>query len=163
MTRPLVAAATNPLFFADSHVRFNHIDRPAALVTGASSGIGRAIAIAAGRRPGPTCWFTPGKTVPGPTPPPQSITALGRQAEVVLADLADRTTHEPLARQAWAWQGAIDILVNNAGADVLTGEAAGWSFEAKLQRLWQVDVGGTIGAGTAVWARMNASGGAGRS
>jgi 3-oxoacyl-[acyl-carrier protein] reductase len=40
--------------------------------------------------------------------------------------------------------GGVDIWVNNAGADVLTGEPAGWSFPEKLQRLWEVDVQGTI-------------------
>jgi len=34
--------------------------------------------------------------------------------------------------------------VNNAGADVLTGDASNWTYEQKLDRLWHVDVLGTI-------------------
>src|SRR5262249_20946253 len=46
-----------------------------------------------------------------------------------------------LAEQAWnTWQG-LEIWINNAGADTLTGEAARWSFERKLEGL--LAVGGT--------------------
>jgi 3-oxoacyl-[acyl-carrier protein] reductase len=124
-----------------------------ALVTGASSGIGRAIAIALARA-GADVIVHAGHNRAGADETAQAITALGRRAEVVLADLADSATHEPLVGRAWDWQGAVDILVNNAGADVLTGEAAGWPFEAKLRRLWQVDVEGTIGLARLCGARM---------
>jgi len=124
-----------------------------ALVTGASSGIGRAIAIALARA-GADVIVHARQNRAGADATAAAITAQGRRAEVFLADLADDTTHEPLVRRAWDWQGAIDILVNNAGADMLTGEAAGWSFEAKLRRLWQVDVEGTIRLSRLCGARM---------
>ncbi|MCH8089115.1 MAG: SDR family NAD(P)-dependent oxidoreductase, partial [Chloroflexi bacterium] len=66
-----------------------------------------------------------------------SVRARGGQSEVMLCDLADPANHAPLVERAWQWQGSIDIWVNNAGADVLTGEAADWSFQRKLQALWQ--------------------------
>jgi 3-oxoacyl-[acyl-carrier protein] reductase len=40
--------------------------------------------------------------------------------------------------------GGLDVWVNNAGADVLTGDAAGWEWERKLDRLLAVDLKGTI-------------------
>ncbi len=40
--------------------------------------------------------------------------------------------------------GRIDILVNNAGADILTGEGADLDDEAKLARLIEVDMKGTM-------------------
>jgi 3-oxoacyl-[acyl-carrier protein] reductase len=128
-----------------------------ALVTGASSGIGRAIAIALARS-GADVLVHARQNRAGAEATAAAITAQGRRAEVLFADLADDTTHESLVRRAWDWQGAIDILVNNAGADVLTGEAAGWSFEAKLRRLWQVDVEGTIRLSRLCGARMEERG-----
>ncbi|HEY1785077.1 MAG TPA: SDR family NAD(P)-dependent oxidoreductase [Pirellulales bacterium] len=124
-----------------------------ALVTGASSGIGQAIAMALAGA-GADVIVHARQNRAGADATAAAIVKLGRRADVLLADLADETTHEPLIRRAWEWHGALDILVNNAGADVLTGEAARWSFEAKLRRLWQVDVGGTIGLGRLCGARM---------
>ena len=46
------------------------------------------------------------------------------------------------------------MWVNNAGADVLTGEAARWSFAKKLAVLWSVDVEGTIHLSREVGQRM---------
>ena len=63
---------------------------------------------------------------------------------MLLADLTDPSSHDSLVDAAWAWQGAVDVWINNAGADVLTGEAATWSFEQKLERLWRVDVVATM-------------------
>ena len=40
--------------------------------------------------------------------------------------------------------GRLDVWVNNAGADVLTGEAAAWEWERKLDALLAVDLKGTI-------------------
>ena len=57
-------------------------------------------------------------------------------------------------RDAWAWQAA-DIWVNNAGADVLTGNAAYWSFEEKLASLWAVDVVATLRLSRAVGNLMS--------
>ncbi|MGH7136728.1 MAG: SDR family NAD(P)-dependent oxidoreductase, partial [Pirellulales bacterium] len=88
----------------------------------------------------------------------EAIRALGRQAAVTLCDLADAATHLPLVEQAWNWQGGIDIWVNNAGADVLTGEAARWTFERKLDQLWRVDVAAAVVLGREAGARMKARG-----
>src|SRR5262249_11548719 len=60
---------------------------------------------------------------------------------------------------AWAsWPRGIDIWINNAGADTLTGEAAKWSFERKLQELWAVDVRGTIELSRLAGAKMKTQG-----
>ena len=44
------------------------------------------------------------------------------------------------------------------GADVLTGEAARWSYERKLEMLWRVDVMGTIQLSRLTSRRMQAQG-----
>jgi 3-oxoacyl-[acyl-carrier protein] reductase len=66
------------------------------------------------------------------------------------ADLATREACESLVAEAHDELGGIDIWVNNAGADVLTGEAAGWEWERKLDLLLAVDLKGTIACSYAV-------------
>ena len=53
------------------------------------------------------------------------------------------------------------MWVNNAGADVLTGEAAGWEWEHKLDVLLAVDLKGTIACSYAVGDVMRAQDGGG--
>jgi 3-oxoacyl-[acyl-carrier protein] reductase len=69
---------------------------------------------------------------------------------VVQADLATRDACERLVAEAREQLGRIDVWVNNAGADVLTGEAAGWEWERKLDLLLAVDLKGTIACSYAV-------------
>ncbi len=87
------------------------------------------------------------------------IRARGCNAEVAMADLADAAQHEALVHSAWKWRSRVDIWVNNAGADVLTGAAAKWPFERKLEMLWRVDVRATIRLGRLAGARMKSAGG----
>jgi 3-oxoacyl-[acyl-carrier protein] reductase len=54
---------------------------------------------------------------------------------------------------------ALDIFVAVAGADVLTREAAAWSFDRKLEALLTVDVLGTIAMARRIGGAMQASGG----
>jgi 3-oxoacyl-[acyl-carrier protein] reductase len=128
----------------------DRLDNHRAVVTGSSSGIGRAIALemaAAGadvvihgrdeRRVDETC---------------AAVRELGRQATPHIAELCG-ADFEDVADQLWKL-APIDVWINNAGADVLTGEAAAWSFEEKLARLWAVDVRATIGLSRAVGRRM---------
>ena len=52
----------------------------------------------------------------------------------------------------------VDVWVNNAGADVLTGEAAQWPAERKLEALLAVDLKATIRCSRLVAARMRPGG-----
>jgi 3-oxoacyl-[acyl-carrier protein] reductase len=82
----------------------------------------------------------------------------GGEAEAIMADLSEPEGRSSLVYQSWQWRGAVDIWVNNAGADVLTGAAAEWAFEQKLDRLMEVDVRGTIALSREVGARMKQHG-----
>ena len=62
------------------------------------------------------------------------------------------------AAEAWRWQGRVDIWINNAGADTLTGDAARWTFEQKLDALWSVDVVATMRLSRAIGAKMKERG-----
>jgi 3-oxoacyl-[acyl-carrier protein] reductase len=75
-------------------------------------------------------------------------------AQVVQADLATREACEALVPQPRERLGGLDVWVNNAGADVLTGEAAAWAWERKLDLLLAVDLKGTIACSFAAGAAM---------
>ena len=55
---------------------------------------------------------------------------------------------------AFAALDNVDVWVNNAGADVLTGDAARWPAERKLDALLDVDLKSTIRCSRLVAARM---------
>jgi 3-oxoacyl-[acyl-carrier protein] reductase len=80
----------------------------------------------------------------------EAIAAGGGRALVRQADLATRAACERLVAEARDALGRVDVWVNNAGADVLTGEAAGWEWERKLDVLLAVDLKGTIACSYAI-------------
>ena len=124
-----------------------------AVVTGSSGGIGRAIAVELAAA-GADVLIHARTSAAAAAAVADEVRALGRQAMVLLADLADPSSHQTLVDAAWAWRGAVDVWINNAGADVLTGEAAAWSFEEKLDRLWRVDAVATMRLSRLAGARM---------
>jgi 3-oxoacyl-[acyl-carrier protein] reductase len=82
----------------------------AALVTGASGGIGAAVARTL-HRAGAVVGLSGTRTAPL-----QALAAeLGSRAHVLPCDLGDAAAVEALPRQAAEAMGAVDILVNNAG------------------------------------------------
>jgi 2-deoxy-D-gluconate 3-dehydrogenase len=88
------------------------LDGRTALVTGASRGLGQAIALAlAEAGANVVCHVQPGMSedIAG------AIQALGRQAALVSGDFADPAVPARLVQDAEAALGPIDLLVNNAG------------------------------------------------
>jgi 3-oxoacyl-[acyl-carrier protein] reductase len=128
-----------------------------AVVTGASGGIGRAIALEFARQ-GADVAVHGYRHAEAAALVATEVQRLGRQCQVLLADLSNETQAAAFAEAAWTWQSRVDVWVNNAGADVLTGEAAHWSFEARLSALWELDVRATIGLARAIGRRMKARG-----
>ncbi|MFN9368213.1 MAG: SDR family NAD(P)-dependent oxidoreductase [Planctomycetia bacterium] len=112
------------------------------LVTGSSRGIGRAVAVALAR----AGWKVAvhGRSAAGATDVAGQLAATGSHAGTFLADLADRDGAARLAADVTATLGRLDALVLVAGADVLTGEAAKWGYERKLDELLLVDVRATM-------------------
>jgi 3-oxoacyl-[acyl-carrier protein] reductase len=110
-------------------------------VTGASSGIGRAIAEA---------YVAAGAEVLITHRDSAERAREVAGATVLQKDLATRDACDRLVAEAREALGRIDVWVNNAGADVLTGEAADWEWERKLDLLLAVDLKGTIACSYAV-------------
>src|SRR5687768_13929052 len=113
------------------------------LVTGASSGIGRAIALASARA-GADVVLTYRLNETGARDVERQIEASGRRAAVIKADVADEASVRALGEAAQKALGRIDAWVNNAGADILTGPAAKLPDTAKLDMLLSVDLRGTM-------------------
>jgi 3-oxoacyl-[acyl-carrier protein] reductase len=115
----------------------------AVLVTGASSGIGRAIAIATARA-GADVAITYRANKAGASEVEREIQALGRRSAVVQLNLADDRSVRDVGPAACAALGRLDVWINNAGADILTGESAALSPTEKLDLLLAVDLRGTM-------------------
>jgi len=128
----------------------------AAVVTGASSGIGQAIAIALARR-GADIFIHAHRNRAGCDNTAEAVRAAGRDCDVWLCDLGEASNAELLVERAWQWR-PIDIWVNNAGVDVLTGAMAERSFDDKLEALWRVDVAATARLSRAACQRMKQRG-----
>ena len=118
-------------------------------MTGASSGIGRAIAEAYAAE-GAVVLLTHRASPERAREVADAIAARGGRALVRQADLATRDACERLVAEARDELGRVDVWVNNAGADVLTGEAAEWEWEHKLDVLLAVDLKGTIACSYAI-------------
>jgi 3-oxoacyl-[acyl-carrier protein] reductase len=129
------------------------LDGVRAVVTGASSGIGAAIAEAFGGA-GATVLVTHRDSAEAASEVAERIARLGGRALLAQADLGTRAGCEALAEQARERLGGLDVWVNNAGADVLTGEAADWDWERKLDLLLAVDLKGTVACSYAAGAVM---------
>lgn len=128
-----------------------------AVVTGSSSGIGRAIALALAAA-GANVLVHARQSAAAADDVARQAAALGVQSTVKLADLADPAQRPRFVEEVFAWQGKVDVWVNNAGADVLTGTAARWSFEQKLAALWRLDVEATLHLSREAGARLRSQG-----
>lgn len=136
------------------------LDDAGVLVTGASSGIGRAIAIAVARA-GADVAITYHRNEAGACDTATEIERLGRRCAVLQLHLADSEAIARLPRVAAAGIGRLGVWINNAGADILTGDGSSADDVEKLDRLLEVDLRGTILASwaAAAYLREQAHGG----
>jgi 3-oxoacyl-[acyl-carrier protein] reductase len=121
------------------------------LVTGASSGIGRAIALHCARA-GADLAITYRKNQSGAEGTAREIRSAGRRAEVARINISRRGDIALLSDQLRNAFGRVDVWINNAGADILTGEGGRLSRPEKLDLVLTVDLRGTI---LASWAAVD--------
>jgi 3-oxoacyl-[acyl-carrier protein] reductase len=121
------------------------------VVTGASSGIGRAIALAYAEAGAQAVMVTYRGNADGAAAVVEELTRLGATASAHQLDLADSTSPGRLADEVKRRLGGVDVWVNNAGADILTGTWAKRSREEKLAYVLDIDVKGTA---LASWAAL---------
>ena len=113
------------------------------LVTGGSSGIGRAVALAAARA-GADVALTYRTNRTAADDVSAQIRALGRRAAALPLDVSDAGQVDRIGPAAVFALGRVDVWVNNAGADILTGDQAALPPRERLDLLLDVDLRGTI-------------------
>ena len=160
--------AVHPLLQSTAKDLLEHLKRPResrrelagqnAVITGSTSGIGRAIALALADA-GANILVHGRRSMQAAESVAEECRLKQVDAQCFLADLRDENECADLVHFAWdMWPKGVDIWINNAGADTLTGDAAHWSFERKLQELWAVDVRATMLLGRLAGERMKRQG-----
>lgn len=124
-----------------------------AVVTGSSTGIGRAIALELARG-GADVAVHCHTSIDAARAVAAQIAQLGRQSLVSVADISRETGRRQLLDDIFDAWSKVDLWVNNAGADILTGDDAALPYADKLQRLWNVDVVGTMLLSREIGPRM---------
>jgi 3-oxoacyl-[acyl-carrier protein] reductase len=128
-----------------------------AAVLGATSGIGRAAAVALAEA-GADVIVHGRRSTQAADALVHELRAKGVRAHALMADLADRDAGDRLVEDAWSLWGGLDAWLHIAGADTLTGANAKLSFDSKLDLLWSVDVVATIRLCRAVGRKMKSRG-----
>src|SRR3990172_3112641 len=134
------------------------LEQKTAVITGASSGIGRSMALAFARE-GARVVVNYNNSVARAETVVSEIRSNGGHAVAIQANVGHPDQVENLIRTTQAEFGKIDIWVNNAGADILTGSGAKLSDEEKLHQLIEIDLKGTIAC---CWALVPVMQGQGR-
>ena len=126
-----------------------------ALVTGGSSGLGRATAIALARAGADVAVLARGSSELDATA--SQIRSAERRAVAVRVDLADADAVQQAAAQVLEDLGGIDILINAAGTDA-PGPVAELEVES-WNRVLDVNLRASFLLARAVWPHMVAAGG----
>jgi len=135
---------------------FKPLEGTTAIVTGASSGIGQQIAIQFAVQGCKHLLVHYHRNSDGAESTAKQAREFGNFAVTDRCDFADPNDSASFVDRAFQRFSTIDAWIHCAGADVLTGDAANWSFERKLQSLINVDLVGTILAARLVGERLRA-------
>lgn len=129
-----------------------------AVVTGASRGIGRAIALALAGA-GARVVVNYARSREAGESVAAEVKAAGGEALAVGADVSRADEVERLLRATREAFGGLHAWVNNAGADILTGEARTWPAERQWDEVMAVDLKGAWLCSRAAAAAMRRDGG----
>jgi 3-oxoacyl-[acyl-carrier protein] reductase len=129
-----------------------------AVVTGASRGIGRAIALALAQN-GARVVVHYARSREAGEAVVAEILGAGGEAVAAAADVSRAAEVDRLLDAARSTFGRLHAWVNNAGADILTGEARAWPAERQWDEVMAVDLKGTWLCSRAAATLMRQDGG----
>jgi NAD(P)-dependent dehydrogenase (short-subunit alcohol dehydrogenase family) len=136
------------------HGRFDLAGK-VAIVTGASRGIGRALAL--GFADAGAAVVCAARTLDACEEVAREIVAAGGRAVAVRTDIGDLASHAALVETARAEFGRLDVLVNNAG--VLKPHVTVRVTEAELDRMYDINLKGPLFLSVAALDLLAADGG----
>jgi 3-oxoacyl-[acyl-carrier protein] reductase len=125
-----------------------------AVVTGASGGIGRQIAVALAAKGVSQIGVHYAANAAAARQTAAQLDQLGCQAVLLQADFASASECHQLVDEAFQRIANPTLWVHAAGADVLTGQAGQRTFQEKLRRLVEVDLIGSITVARRVAAKL---------
>lgn len=128
-----------------------------AVVTGASSGIGRAIALALATA-GADVVVNYRQSAARAATVVAQIEQFGRRAWAIQADVSQAADVTRLVETAWQTMGEVSIWVNNAGADIITRPHRQRPAAERLAQVLDIDVRGTVLCSWAVGQMMKQAG-----
>ena len=131
------------------------LDGKTALVTGASRGLGRSIALRLAREGASVCVNYRERAEEAASLVAQ-IRALGRKAIAVQADIAEPGAAQAMAEQAARELGVIEVLINNAGV-FRKGDLGDFDF-SQMEGMRRTNVDGLVHTTRAVVGGMKARG-----
>lgn len=137
---------------------FGSLQELRAVVTGASSGIGRAIAVEFAQA-GADVMVHCRNSIEAANQVCSEIQQLGRRSQVLTCDIDNPDETRQFAAAAWSVWNGVDVWVNNAGIDLLTGDRGKLPYEEKLQRLLDGDVRASVMLSKWIGERMQNSAG----
>lgn len=127
------------------------------MVTGSSTGIGKAIALELADA-GADVLVHFRNSEQAAEQVVKQIQDRGRKSIAISADLSDLGCYSTFIDQAFQEWGALDLWINNAGVDLLTGADSKLDYAQKLDKLFEVDVRGTVLLSQEVGQRMQQQG-----
>ena len=146
----MIEVSPDAFGLADAHLRNMGADQEVVVVTGASAGVGRAVAREFGKRRARVGLIARGTD--GLEAARKEIEALGGQAIVLPTDVAQADKVELAAAEVEKAFGPIDVWVNNAMTSVFSPV---WDLEAEeIRRVTEVTYLGTVYGTMAALRRM---------
>ena len=127
------------------------------IITGASSGIGRAIALAFAKQ-GASVGIHYGHSQAAAESVKKLCDEQTANTALLTADLTNLSSVNRLTDEAWQLWGGVDVWINNAGVDLLTGPQSRLDYSEKLQLLLDVDVRATMLLSKQIGRRMSENG-----